>query len=340
MNINIKPEVVRQLRKQKGLSRATLSEVANFSVRQIARIENCEEELFNAREYTVNQLAMAFNVSSDVLRGEKPIPENSLQPSKTELDPRLQLKFDLVGFRYNISTDQLIAIAPLLFTMFAEATVKHHHKKGEKCDELMQEVTKLSGVYDVDYEIEPLDYRSRILSALEPLSSIRDISGSNPILDGYDFSPSSHRSNLFGAIDTGSRDWYEDIIQPFATYLQEFLAENEINKEHVRLSDEAKTPEFIDWDDSTAFSILEEDLKQITDDNEGARTALEEGRLRLSDVPPELYGKDKAKERGEWLADETSKPKDPMAKFREFSLGGLNVDSYVQAVTKERKGAR
>ena len=167
----------------------------------------------------------------------------------------------------------------------------------------MEEIIKVSGYHNIDddCELSDLNYKVFIGNAINALSGLNDVKSANRVIEG-----DGYYATLFGECESIGEGTYADTVNPFAMYIKDFIDENEIPEDHVRLS--ATSPNYYDWDNPNTFSILEDDLKAITNDNAAARTALEQGRLRLTDIPRELFGKHKAEERAEWLADETSQP--------------------------------
>lgn len=71
----IDPDRLTRLRTARKLSQQGLAQVSHVSARQITRLEAAEEAI-NVRAATISRLASALKVTSDVLAGRAPLPEN------------------------------------------------------------------------------------------------------------------------------------------------------------------------------------------------------------------------------------------------------------------------
>ena len=85
MNTEIKPAVVKELRKRKEWSREKLAQESNISPRQIARIEGCQDASMTVREHTVNQLAKALKLSLMCWKGKSSFLSNIYSHQKQSL---------------------------------------------------------------------------------------------------------------------------------------------------------------------------------------------------------------------------------------------------------------
>ena len=134
--IYLDPERVRKLRDRLSLSQEGLAKRAdNLNKQTIYRLEKRRSPV---RKGTLGRLAQALGVDPEVLTGEKPIPSDASQPSASEDEASYQLNvrvdaavrnaFELVARRYKISVPKIAQLAPLLFVIIAEQSLKHRRK--------------------------------------------------------------------------------------------------------------------------------------------------------------------------------------------------------------------
>ena len=139
--MRINPERLRRLRKEKGLSRATLAKRSKVSERTIQRLENESERTQTNQKDTLEGLAKALGVEEGVLTGDVSFPDASKTPNPervqigAQVAPKARLAYDLIRCRYGVSTTEIINMAPLFFTLLAEGSLAWRRDKLEEASD-------------------------------------------------------------------------------------------------------------------------------------------------------------------------------------------------------------
>ena len=279
----IDPSRLRHLRKAiKGWSRERLAEKSRVSVRQIARIE-AAETVTPVRAATVKRLARALGVHAATLKEpldpDRPIPDDVRISAK--VSPRIRLAYDLIERRYGPSAQQLIVLAPLFFTLLAEASLTQRRRKLEQVCEAIEGLVNL-GRGDVN-----IDFFGSIWEIEECAERERKSIESADLLD-----------------DVPSNDYIQHDIAPFAQYLRGLA--DDIGPQLVSFGVDQVLDDYWVVD---PYEICSEELDEVTGGSQRAKYALEYGDVRLSDVPVFLYFGDEDQRnlmRKVWLEDQLS----------------------------------
>lgn len=204
-------ERLKQIRDLHRLSRKRLAEKARgVSERTITRLET--GEISSPRQGTIDRLARALEaleIDPRMLTGERPIPHEQLRrpgvPPVSQFNVRVNAAirnaYELAARRYGVSTTKIAQLAPLLFVIVAEESLKYRREK----------LAELEFV---------LDRRDELESELSYLPT--PFSAANP----YDLLSAEERSierrDLFGKrlADICGSDWFEAHDNPFEAYLR------------------------------------------------------------------------------------------------------------------------
>ena len=282
MSINVK--TLSLILKEKGFSQKALADRSRVSAKTVSRIIAGEER--NSNKNTTAKIAKALGVSPEELAAspaDKELREikaklRAFVSSRTIIDMNAQANrhFDLVSARYGISAQAQIEAAPLLFTILAEMSFADRRNRlndfrtgrGAVPDTGLQHLKR--GIEIADYKME------RLLDKEEASIEARDLSGAT--INGED----------------ESEDWWvEDQGDVFVSFLSGLA-----NGDRDGLIEiEGGTATNIE------YSILKDDLSRITGDDPFASEALRLGRVRVRDIPANLFGEEKADARIAWLAD-------------------------------------
>src|SRR5215216_4570180 len=140
MPLTIDPERLKQLRNQRRLTQEALAKKARLDKGTISRFERERRPI---RKTNLDRLARAVDVDPEVLIGVKPMPEDSREPVAPALASGYQLNvrvdgairnaFSLAALYYKIPVRRIVELAPLLFVVAAEGSLK---RRGEKLAEL------------------------------------------------------------------------------------------------------------------------------------------------------------------------------------------------------------
>ena len=310
------PDRLRELRTAKNLSRKRLQDLSRVSVRTIQRLEDPVGANTTPRGNTVDRLAKALQVDPGVLTGEMPLPSGGTAPAPVpqrfqigaEIAPKARLGYDLVKRRYGVSATELINMAPLFFTLLAECSLARRHEKLEEACEALGRLDQMGD--EVGHSIF-----LRATTVALNAHAVEDESIAKADLFGEHLLDDSQDAFVNEPFDASTEN-------PFATHLRKLAADLDrpgiVDVRHDGLSYGAPWSRFPDYD------LCNDEIKNVTNDSRDARTALEIGRVRLSEIPGELKGEDSAEERAAWLEGKLPeiyrdlKEGQPMAEIAKF----------------------
>ena len=306
------PDRLRKLRKAKNLSRKRLSGLSGVSVRTIQRTENPEAET-TPQWTTVERLAKGLQVDPGVLTGEMPLPQagnaTALEGRRVqigaEIAPKARLGYDLVKRRYGVSATDLINMAPLFFTLLAEASLARRREKLEEAREAIDRLDRMEG------EIGHSIFRRAATVALDA-DIVEDESIARADLFGEHLQDDSQAT-------FGDEPFDASFENPFASYLRNLAAQ--LDRPGVVSVEFGGLSYGRPWRKFPNYDLCNDEIKSVTNDSPDARRALETGFVRLSDIPTELMEEDVGKERAAWLEE----------KLPEF-YKGLKTDQPMTAV--------
>ncbi len=319
--MKIDPESLRCLRQKKKLSRARLAERSGIAVRTIQRLENEPQRCQKSREDTLNRLAKALDVETDVLTGQSPLPEFDKPPASApkgvqigaQVAPLTRLFYDLVKRRYGVSVTEIINMAPLFFALLAEGSLAWRRIKIEEAEEAKGHLEGIEGFW---------------IGSLVSASIVME-EGIGAEIDSIE------KADLFGEhLFRVESSWMDDLFDPSAT--NPFAS-------HLRgLKDELAKPGVVDVGEGALdfrsslkfpdYDICRDELDDMANGSFNAKKALETGYARLSEIPEELMGEDAGEERAKWLEDRLP---DQFQKILKDEKVG---DEIVEIVAKDPEG--
>jgi len=140
MMLTIDPERLRQIRQLRRLSQAALAKAAHVDKQTIYRLEH---ERKPRRLEILKRVTKALDIEVADLTGEKPMPAIAQQPNTTSAEPAypfpvrvhpaIRNAFELAARRYRVSVPTIARLAPLLFVILAEASLRHRSGKADEC---------------------------------------------------------------------------------------------------------------------------------------------------------------------------------------------------------------
>lgn len=299
MNVQVLVDRLKELRRRSGKSQEWVSRRARINKRHLQRIEGCKEDAISVRLGTVQALAKALNIDPQVLTGERDLPFDTSGGARPEdarevrqttirLDPQSTLNYDLIERRYGLNLQEVVNIAPLLFVIHAEQSLRRRKQLNKERLQSMEQVMQLSEVFP----------------KLKALIGYPDFDERFEDSDEY---LSEHSSILANDI-FGQRVWDEcpddGSPNPFVAHLDAVLAEMDTPS----LANISRF-EGIPFDAVMYFpgnrvpehEICRSDLLEITGSDPDAIMTLKFGAVRIRDIPEELLGPDKLVERVTWL---------------------------------------
>ena len=324
--MSLSPQLLRELRESRGLTRARLANLAKISDRQLRRIEESPNATISVRENTFMNLTRALNVDRKVLSGAAPPPDRATRRESTErergairamIEPRVRLAYALTKRRYGVTATDLITMAPLFFALLAEGSLAWRREKLADAQEAIDRVRELASGH--------LAFMDDVGPAGETLEAERkSIEAVDLFLQGV-FLKEVDEADLMG---WGYSLWESN---PFSDFLRRLVADLD-NPGAVRCDGD-------DIDGYLAgfgagrfpgYDIWRDELDRITNSSDKARRALEEGCVRLDDIPAELWEEGAAERRAEWLEGKLPEPGD-------LKLDDLDVEALPGIVEEMEK---
>ena len=297
--MQIDPKRLLKLRRARRFSRAQLAEKSNVSERQIRRLEATQSENHNGRvrETTLKRLAKALRVEPGVLTGESPLPDSGRAATTpdaimrtqigAQIAPKARLAYDLARHRYGVSVTEIINMAPLFFVLLAEDSLAWRREKLEEAGEAIRRLEQIDD------------------EAWGPLFSIAIAAILAQAPDSWE-EESIDKADIFGEQPFSNTAMIPDALSegnPFSSYLRKLA--NTLKPADgagvVGVADgDLVLGSFMRFPD---YDVCRGELDSITNGSSKAKAALEQGFVRLSDIPEELMAEDTGKRRAEWLEE-------------------------------------
>ncbi len=300
-------EHLRELRKQRQLSRQQLADKSGVSARQISRLESSSSANTAVRNHTLNQLAKALGTDTGVLTGDMPLPEDAKAenrknnpgvPVSVRLWPEVRLAYDLIKRRYGVNRTTISNLAPLLFVLMAEGSFAWRLEKlavlKEAAEKLMESGNGHLAFGRCAYLA--LDGAETELKSIENC----DLFGKEVDSEAFEFGYDPATSN------------------PFADYLRHLGAKLDI-EDIVEIDDDDLL--YLAFESLPRSTVCGAELDTISGGSAAAKYALTNGHVRLGDIPEDLLSDDATSKRAEWL--EAQLPEDASALFKELDLSGV-----------------
>ena len=294
----VDPNLLRQLREAKRLTRARLATQAKVSERQLRRLEDSKAPLRSIRDNTLMKLARALDVEPKVLTGESPPPDLTPRqaplersPIRAMIEPKARLAYTLMKQRYGVNATDIINMAPLFFTLLAEGSLAWRRERLEAADEAMERAVSF-GEGHLSFMKAALHVENGLIGESQSIEAL-DLFGEKVSDDAHYWDYDSSTEN------------------PFAAYLRK-LADDLGSADVVSVGHDplgvGLAPEYPDYD------VCSAELDRIANHSDEARRVLEVGHARLDEIPADLRGDDAGEQRAAWLESKAPpKPADPSA---------------------------
>jgi transcriptional regulator with XRE-family HTH domain len=281
---------VRAVRELRGLTQEKLAKVAKISKESIYRIEKGEQP--GTRQTTRVALAKALNVEPDVLTGDLPVPAAEpasapddlvfeMFPLSHKVDGAVRNAFTLTARRYGIPMARIIELAPALFVLVAEGSLRRRQDKLAKLREAFDEAEELRSDFPhLPYEIIPTFWADQAFAAEKDSIARRDILAA------------TLPERIFGH-DGVETDYDEHDQNPFVTSLK---------AEAESLGGDVIIERFSRYD--TTFHVCGGDALEIAGGDEDLADCIVQGRIVLAKMPREFWSADAIEARIAWLRGE------------------------------------
>jgi transcriptional regulator with XRE-family HTH domain len=286
----VNPTVLKQQMEINRLSLADLAKKARINKQTLWRLT--AGKVSKARDYTIEQIAKALKVDPRVLTGEAVAPDVSRGNEPPTPKDRLNVAIctearnalHLTALRYNVSQQQILELAPLLFCWAAEASLH------QRLDKITQVERAWENVRDLEQRLPHLpDSNFTYAEAIAvERQSIEDqdlfaisIQNGETILDG-----------------TFSR--FSEMDNPFAMFLGNL----------VQTIGNVATFEECSWDELPVYRVCSDEAAALVGGDKDRAEDILSGYVSLSEMPKDIRDFAMSKERADWVrakADEYCK---------------------------------
>ena len=289
----VHPMRLHERRKATRMSREELAEKSGVSVRHIARIES-QDELVPVQPRTLQRLARALRVKpTDLTSDGTPLPpvELPLTELRVRMSHETRLNYSLVGRHYGVGEREIATLAPLLFALLAEGSLKWRREAVAEVDKALANLHQMRGEGSQLYFTSLCTDINMGLGAEETSIAKADLLG-----------------DLVRGKENELAEWADEVA-PFADYL-------------CKLADELEQPEIISFAPNSQwrpdllygvdlygaepYNLCAKEFREITGGSKHAQWALLSGDTRISEVPKELWLEEAKEQRIKWLEDRLS----------------------------------
>jgi transcriptional regulator with XRE-family HTH domain len=308
MNYKIEPTRLRELRTNpangRKLSQEALAKLAKIAKRQIQRIERSNGPV-SVRQLTLTRLAAALKVEIETLSGEAEMPTETSRPnisSKTSvnIDSNVLLNFDLLEKTYGASFENVINIAPALFAIHAELSLRWRTKRFKK---RVKDFFKMHTLMETFPELQqvignPSEEISEYLMGEETEEEV-----------------SIKHQDVYGdELDFYEEPYGKDYENPFAEYLRVYIEEKNLGETALLRTWGSGLPvglsNYLPDGKTPINEVCKKTLSEIAANNPEAISALRAGATRIKSIPIELLANNKSIERGLWIANQAQASKE------------------------------
>lgn len=280
--MKINSEALKFHRDRCELSQEALASVSKVSKKTISRIES--GTLDGNRKEAIERLARALGITHEALC--RPPEENADQGADTSesvyrkltthLSPEANLAFAFVEERYGVSSEYLIEMAPLLFTLLAEASLNWRREKLKQAEDAFDRLSSIGAAFPHLSFCGGPRREEDMLDIEQSCIDEGDVFGSQLKVE----------AKGFGGIEPPGN--------PFARYLALLAAKHARDLIEVEHYDpDAALP---------SYMIRTDKIERLTGGDDRARYALAHGYALKRDIPAELLGDDAKERRVAWLA--------------------------------------
>jgi transcriptional regulator with XRE-family HTH domain len=142
----LNPKALKQLRKKRGWSHAELERRAKIGKRRLIELEKETAESHEMRDGKFADLCRALSATPAQLRGEEPItdpmPANYVT-LRSKITTVAQMNYDLMAARYGVESDDLVQLAPLMFSILIEDSFTWRRQQMELRKQVLELEEKL-----------------------------------------------------------------------------------------------------------------------------------------------------------------------------------------------------
>lgn len=306
MNRSIVPNCLVAARQHRGMAIDELARLANLQEERVVALEESE----TPTEVSPGELiclSESLRLAPEVLTGERPIPADAgrfgKQAVSVNLSGRARRDCELVRMRYGVSREELMEMAPLMFTLVAEDVLRWRRDRAKRARQVLRDLDFAQNLAGLRFQIEPLESGEN---------------GEPPgMADSEEESIASR--DVFGERVTGPRGIKPRAPQAFSDYLQARIRHGELDGALAFLAEDlgAEEDESI-WGSPTHWPgdrlpvhrVLPDQVYELVGLAPAASPTLEQlqalmalnlCQVELADLPNELMAEDKAPDRVAWI---------------------------------------
>ncbi|MFZ1415625.1 MAG: helix-turn-helix transcriptional regulator [Defluviicoccus sp.] len=280
--MNINPDTLKFHRERCGLSQEALADVSKVSKKTISRIER--DEIRKPRRNTTKQLAQTLGIAEEALcqppekslEQEADASESAYRKLTTHLSPDANLAFAFVEERYGASSEDLIEIAPLLFTIVAEASLNWRREKIKQAEDAFDRLSRIGAAFPHLAFCGGPRREEDMLGIEDSCIEQQDVFGSRLRAEARGFRDMATPGN------------------PFIQYVALLAAKHAPALVEIEQFDASQT--------LPSYMIRTAKIERLTGGDDRARYALARGHALKRDIPAELQGDEKREQRIAWLA--------------------------------------
>ena len=306
MNRTIVPNRLAAARQHRGIEIDELAIWTNMPAERIKALEEADEPT-EVSPGEMICLAESLRMTSEVLTGEREMPDDAeryrKQAVSVNLSGRARRDCELVRMRYGVSREELMEMAPLMFTLVAEDVLRWRRERVKRARQVMRDFDYAQNLMGLRFQLKPLER------------------GPNDELPGTaDQEEASIASrDVFGKYLSGPRGLKLRAPEVFPEYLRDRMRDAGFDGVLVLWDEDLGCEEDESaWGGSRHWPgdclpvhrLLPEQVYELVGlapeespsrDQLEALIALNHCRIELADLPEELMAEDKAAERVAWI---------------------------------------
>ena len=313
MNLSIIPNRLAVARQHRGIEIDDLAIWANLPAGRIKALEEADKPTKVSPSEMI-RLAESLRLDSEVLAGEREMPDDAeryrKQAVSVNLSGQARRDCELVRMRYGVSREELMEMAPLMFTLVAEDILRWRRERLKRARQVMRDFDYAQNLMGLRFKVRPLER------------------GPNDELPGTaDQEEASIASrDVFGKQLSGPRGLKLRAPEVFPSYLMDRMRDSDFDgaialwdEDLGCEEDESAWGGSMHWpgDCLPVHRLLPDQVYELVGlgpegspsrDQLEALIALNHCRIELADLPEELMAEDKAAERVAWINHHAVKP--------------------------------
>ena len=307
---SINPERLKECRDRLELTLADLADKSGVSKATLYRLEEARNNeaiaprSLGTRKSTLDNLANVLRVKPGVLTGELPMPQTKESEIAEKTSDRFQFNvkangavrnaFSLAALRYGVPMTRIVEIAPVLFVIAAEASLRRRQKQLDEFEERRKVIEGMLG----NFPHLPANF------ALLRNGVDEAVKAEQNSIEAADIFARKINDDIFEYFG-GYRDEYDSRSgNPLVTYLNEALQQEALdeNSEVVRLSE-----------NGADYSVCRDVARELADNDADLAARILAGKVLLHEMQEQIADYKAKRRGGPWLKGQwQSKAEEPI----------------------------